>query len=259
MKRIKTMGLCFAAFLALGVTATSSASAALPEFLHCTKVASTVTARFATKAACEALKPEVQTKGGWEFLAVIAGEKVPFTSTSGEGTLETASGETVKCKEDTNEGEITGPKEVSKVVVKFKGCKATILGFIKVACKTSGAGTEEIVTEKLKGHIGYLNKSKKEVGQELEPEGTLFAKFECAGETVEVRGHVIGKLTPTDSMTKTTTLTFEQSGGKQKYTEFEGGPSGQILETKTGSGSFGQSAEATTDTIKTTEEGEITA
>jgi hypothetical protein len=220
MKRVRTIGLALTAVLAICAISATAATAALPEF---------------------------STSG-------------TFTSTSGAGTLETTSPhETVKCKSDTTNGTFTSPKAVSKVEVAFKGCKATVLGFIEVECKTSGASAEEIRTTALKGSLGYLNAAKKEAGLELEPESTTFAAFECAGEKIEVKGHVICKLTPVNTKTSKLTLTCEQSGGVQKYTAFEGGPSSQILETKVASGSFRQSAEEATDSITTSPEGEIEA
>lgn len=248
------------AMFAFSAVGAASASAALPEFLHCTKVANNVLARFQFQSTCNALEPEEPVLGGWEELGVLEGEKLPFESTSGAGTLETKGGEKISCTSDSDTGEITGPKSVSNVSVTFKGCSTTVFKF---ACTSSGQASGVIKTNLLKGEIGYLNKSKKEVGLELEPEtsGGFFAEFECAGiVSIKVRGHVIGKITPVNTMTDEYDLVFEQASGVQKYTEFEGGPAGQVLEsTKNGGSSYEQSGEETSDKVITSEEGEIAA
>lgn len=254
-RHIRTLLVALAAVFALSAVAVSSASAALPEFtsFDCLEKSGGF-GEYGTKAECENLGG-VETAGGkWKRFYSNS-----LVSTSGAGTLETVSGETVKCKTDSDSGLISGPKSVSDVYVTFKGCKAIVLGFLEVACKTTGAASEEIVTNELEGSIGYTNASKKEVALKLEPVGSLFATFECAGVTLEVRGHVYGKLTPVNTKTTTYKLVFKQSKGKQEITKFEGGSSNETLETSKAGEAFEESAEATEDTVTASEEGEIKA
>ena len=81
----------------------------------------------------------------------------------------------VECQSESSDGETVGKSEVAHVHVKFKGCKA--LG--QISCEN--AGPEEIVTEELKGKLGYISKANHEPGILLEPakhKGT-FAHFDC--------------------------------------------------------------------------------
>jgi hypothetical protein len=71
-------------------------------------------------------------------------------------------------------------------------------------------------------------------------------------------GEVIGEITPVNKKTKTFTLSFKQSKGKQAITKFEGGAT-EILESSLNGGAFEQSGEETTDTLTLTEEAEIKA
>lgn len=215
-RKIKFLGATCVAVIALSAVAAASASAAAPEFV-----------------------PETGTF------------PIAFTSTSGAGTLETTSGETVTCTSDTNTGKITGAKS-SKVTVHFKGCKTTFFGF-PIACKTSGAGTEEIVTKELTGELG-LNTAKTKVLNDLRGEGTgeVSAEFECAGNTVKVTGSVIGEFPETEKFLHESQLVLKQSKGVQEFTEFinsEGKTVKNTLSSSKNGGTAVQSGETTSDTI----------
>ncbi len=194
MKRIKIIGLALVAVFAISAVAAASASA-LPE-----------------------------------FSGFAAGEK--FKAKAGAGSLDTAGTvgkqRHVNCTAGGGEGTIEATK-TSKTTVKFTGCKAAG-GFASIPCKTVGANAEEIVTKALVGKLKYLNEAKKEVVLVLEPEvaGGLFAEFTCEGlgvtEKIKVKGTSIGQLTPVNTLTKTTTLTFKETAkasGKQSILEYE--------------------------------------
>jgi len=68
------------------------------------------------------------------------------------------------------------------------------------SCHSSGLEPGVVETEPLVYKLGWLNHEKGEVGLAEEPgKGTLLAKFECGeGTTVELRGGMIGRLSPTD-------------------------------------------------------------
>jgi len=205
-------------------------------------------------ASASAAKPEFKSPGGFP---------VKFSATSGAGKLETVAGRTVNCKSDTASGEVTGAKTVGNVVVKFNECTTVAFGI------TFNCGT--ITTNTLKAEPNYLTNpnSATEVGLDLKPvTGTEFTKFTCTSpfgnETLAVAGSVVGKITPVNSLTKTFTLAFAQTAGKQKYEGYFVGTTftKDTLET-TGSGlqAFGpeQSGIEGTDTVTTEKEVELSA
>jgi hypothetical protein len=179
-----------------------------------------------------------------EFLP--AGTLATFTSTSGPGTLESASGTQIVCSADTNSGSITGATTV-KLTIKFTGCKA--FGFIN--CKTSGAGESEIVVNAT-GTLGYVSKTGPKVGLALAV--TPF-EFSCAGglATGKVQGTLIGEVTPVNTKSLTGKLILTQSKGSQTIKLFEGGSETQ-LEVSQNGGAFEKAGEQTTDTITFAEE-----
>src|ERR1700691_33037 len=186
MKRFKIIGLCLVAAFAFSAVVASASVAALPEW-----------------------------HGPFPK---------PFTSLSGPGTLETAGAmkNKIKCASDGNVGEITAAK-AGVVLVTFLGCKQGIN-----PCRNEG--TENIMTEKLKMTLGYINETTKLVGVALEPEAGKkepLAKFHCdidgVEAIVEVKGSVIGDITPVNTLTDLYTLSFVQSKGVQAVQNLVGG------------------------------------
>jgi hypothetical protein len=179
----------------------------------------------------------------------------PFTSKSKKSTFETVKGTKVTCTVDTNAGEITGPK-TGTVTVRFTGCRSSGL-----PCQSKGAAPEEIVTNVLSMTLGYISKAKKEVGIDLSsPTGAPLVEFECAGFPVQIRGSVIGRITPVNKKVtppKPFLLKFAQTGGKQKITKFEAGPI-SVLEGSFG-GPFEEVGFASTDELTFAEVVEIKA
>ena len=210
-RHIKTLVLALVAVFVMSAIAVSAASAALPEF--------------------------VPKSGAFP---------VKFTSSSGAGFLLTKAKHEVKCTADSNVGEITNAKKVAKVVVTFTGCEEPAL---KVKCNTAKQAAGTIVTNELKGEIGYLNAAKTLVGLSLEPAATtgarLFAEFECTSlEKIKVgeaasAGHdsVIGEIQPPYKVfSKTAELKYVCVSGKpgeQEWRSFSGGAL-DYLETKGG-------------------------
>jgi hypothetical protein len=187
---------------------------------------------------------------------------VKFTSTSKASFLE-ASKKKIECTADKNTGEITGAK-TDKVVVTFTGC-TTLSGLVKCGnTKTAG----EIETTALISTLGYIKKAAPtEVGLSLKPAtGTLFAKFECATEVIEVgegteKGgdSIIGKITPINTSTTAYTLTFKCVSGVQEFTKFEAPEPLDVLETKIGSGAWERSCQNSEDAITLATAAEIKA
>lgn len=210
MKRAKTVGLLTMAALAASATLAASASAALPEF--------------------------------------VGPLPAPFTSKSGVTTLETVKKAQITCATDSGTGEVSGPKTGS-VKITLTGCELVTLG---LTCNTVGAPPGEIVTTTLVMTLGYIKLApKKEVGIDLSTAtGGPLIEAVCGPLRTLVDGSVIGKITPINKLVKPPshfTLKFTQAAGKQKPTNFEGGPI-DVLSTSFG-GPFAESGLASTDTI----------
>jgi hypothetical protein len=100
----------------------------------------------------------------------------------GAGTTETTN---IECTKETNTGETEGTNKVAKVEVVFTGC---VYGGTN-PCNSEGRAEGEIATSTLKGKLGYIKKSAKEVGLDLEPaksHGT-FAAFSCVGGILKIK------------------------------------------------------------------------
>jgi hypothetical protein len=226
MRRIKMMGLCLVAVLAVAAVAVSSAAAALPEYKICAKAAKvgkeTPTGEFSDKS-CTAKSP-----GGKYKLEAGTGKKAAIKGSAGPSKLETEGLPSVECKSAKSAGETTGTKELKNNVVEFKTC--TSLG---KKCTSAGAKAGTIKTNKLKGVLGYISKSPLKVGVDLTAEsGGNSAEFSCEGLGVRTFGSVIGVQTgDINAISKESTLTFNETAGKQEITKFEGGPT-QILKSE---------------------------
>lgn len=266
MIRIRTIGLALLAVCALGAVAVSDASATGGDPAlttgKCIKVTTAKTGWF-TEAEC---KTESATQTGeWEWEAAPAGTTVK-TASSTKQVLETASGTVVECKAESSTGKtVAGTKQITGVVVTFTGCETAIVG----SCKTPGAKAGEIVTNSLEGEIGYIEpKTNHEVGLDLWPasrKGTeeqkkhefkaLFVKFECTIFVKnEVKGSVIGKLTPVNAAASTTgTITYTKGTNKgeqlfKKLEKVEGGVE-DVLMSSLNSGAFEKANQQSTAAV----------
>lgn len=194
----------------------------------------------------------------------VPSTKQTFTSTSGVSTL-AAGAFTITCEKDTNAGEITGAKTVGKVVVKFTKCTIKVL--FTFECKSKGAANGEIVTNALKGTLGYIEGYGSGVGLKLEPETAseyTNGEIECAGSNkVKVTGAVIGEVTPINTSSTKGELIFKRTGTKQ-----ESGEEIEIehvryehvkLMSSLNGGTAGPAAEETTDKITFKEAVEVKA
>jgi hypothetical protein len=146
-----------------------------------------------------------------------------FIATSGKTVLETVSKTKVTCASDVLPGEITGP-QTGLAALGFAGCKMK-----KVPCNTPNSSSGFIGSTLLAMKVGYINKSKKQVGIDFSTAtGAAFAEFTC-GTAVRavVRGSVIGAITPVNTAVvapKTFTLKFVQKKGLQAVPNLEGEP-----------------------------------
>jgi hypothetical protein len=240
MKRMRTAGLCLCACALSAVFATSAFAlgGSPPEYGRCLAH----TGGFYKTAGCLTHKAG-EEKFEWYPYSGPAknGEEKPivkkgFTSESKaetliqlEGTGEAAGGVKTKviCKEnvaktvpgETGQGELTGLKNDRDFNIAFHECESggskcsntTIAGEIMVNELAS-----ELVIEKIGEVEGKEVPSKDKLGNRLTPKsGGSFARFTCAGLTVEVQGAVISPI-KTNAMVSGATVKFTASGGSQK-------------------------------------------
>jgi hypothetical protein len=192
-------------------------------------------------------------------------KKLHWTSVSKPLTLielETVYGEGFSCKEQTAEGDITGPKTLVTYNVTFTGCEAA--GFQCTGMYPFAAKLGEINVVPLDGEIGIEKFGethlKDKVANLFVPhEGELFTEFECSGVPIKVIGEVMNPVTA-NAMKSSLVVKFKAKKGKQKPSRFATDPKGleRYLEASKLTGGGLVRAGQTLTTIQTGEEkGEI--
>jgi hypothetical protein len=226
VRHVRMLGLCLVAVFAVGAYAVSSAMAG-PQWVKCEAKAGgnysdsncKVKAKPKGTGGYELLKaPEVAAKreaegkspgvpfkgesvgsGGLLYAELGSCEKNgpeepleqffgPITRAAceakGAHRVNEAAGPFIQCAAENSEGEASGTSSVVGVHVTFTGCNL----FGNVPCEN--AGPEEIITNELKGKLGYISKANHEVGVLLEPavKHGDFADFSCEPfvETIKV-------------------------------------------------------------------------
>jgi hypothetical protein len=262
LKRFRIVGLCLVAIFALSAVGASSAMAEHLEVGKCKSVAKT--GKWEDSKCTKAL-----AEGNFEWEALPAGAKVPFTSVSGEKKLYAGGTLKITCKKDKNVGELTGPT-TDTVQVTFEECTAesgvATCKSIKPGAPAGGAGI--IITNTLESKLSWLKRAAPmTVGLDLAPpSGTLFTEILCEAlgglikENVKVGGSVIGEIIPLNTMTTKFELKFECVSGKQKYTKDENEPTDTLtVSLKGGAPVEGCEEEVTPDKIETTQTVEVWA
>jgi hypothetical protein len=243
MKRIKIVGPCIVAMFAVSLVASTTASAALPEWGKCVRFVNqhgVNVGKYEDGACTKPVSPEAPKTGPFEWMPAPKGTpNSAFTSHGGAAVLETTLGPftQVKCSVEEATGSLKGNKEVSEVSVRFKGCH---LSFNEPEPYTCGNGLlppqgsekeGEIVTRRLKGKLGYISGKGEEnpsVGLSLEPEERkgLFAQFMCAERFLVIRvgvfpggkgnDSIISPIAPVNKMSISNTQTYKNA---EKETE----------------------------------------
>jgi hypothetical protein len=218
MRPFKMAGLCLtAAFALMGLVATT-ASAAVPEFGRCVKVA----AKTGEYSGAQCLTPVAGNKGRFDWQPGPGALK-KFEETGEEPTLETVGGRKIVCTVGIFTGEFTGPKTES-VSIELQGCVDSVTGAI---CETAKKSKIETLTP-LEGEIGFIKgTSMRSVGLDLK-HAPVILTFECGKvpETVvlgTLEGSVIAPITPIDKMAEEFKLPYKEKLGKQIPEQFEGG------------------------------------
>ncbi len=137
--------------------------------------------------------------------------------------FETPAKTTVKCTENTLEGDYDEPQSAAMGIT-FGGCEAK--GAVTGKCQSEGAGPGEIVSNALAGHLGFVKVGgKPSVGWDVAPaSGPDLMTFKCSGTEVSIAGSVIAPVTKIDKMAATFSLKFTAKKGKQAPEAFESGP-----------------------------------
>jgi hypothetical protein len=179
----RTMFAALVAALALGVVASASASAALPEFVPGT---------------------------GESFPSVVeysyAGAHVEYRLLSGNA---------MECKGVTAKGSVTGAKALS-LTVELSDCTT---GSGRTKCKTSGAAEGHVI-QPVTGTLVYLSKATKQVAVDLKP--TVETEILCSTIEIINKGSVPAPITPVNTKASTFDLKISASEkNKQEYTHYE--------------------------------------
>ena len=281
MKRIRIMGLCLVAALALAAVVAGTASA-LPEIGRC--VAKPETGKW-KDANCTVKPGKLVSEKSFEFVKGPQVGKTGLTSKGGEGVLETESGTKIVCTTQSATAKLkrlsTGvTKEVESVIAKFEGCGIPAIGAI---CKSKGEPEGTISTFSLKGPLGYISGEKTKtpvVGQLLTPTKAkgLFAEFKCLGGGLVVKvkakegaapegrvggNCIIAPVTPPNVMSTTATQEYSGAGGKQSPQHFQDKGTTKSkycnLESNTNGGTFEAATQALTSVVTSEEALEIKA
>jgi hypothetical protein len=256
MRRIRIAGLCLMAVCAMSIIASSTASAAAPEFGRCIKKAVKSLPGYSdSKCTKEAVEAK---KGSYEWLPG-PGAKNKFTTSGGAATLATKGGKTVTCTSEKSGGEyITGgDNKHESTTVEFAGCKSN--GF---ACTTVGKASGELVTNELLGEVGFENLAKKKTALKLYPAPSAkgkFIEFKCVGLEIKVRGKgeeagagILVNI-KNDKMATTEALKYKATKGVQKPAKWEGPNPETYLESNFENLGYEQSGQTITSNVKNEE------
>jgi hypothetical protein len=179
----RTMFAALVAVLALGVVASASASAALPEF--------------------------VPGEGGFPIMlkGSVTGPASNFNIATGNVFGE--------CHGYNINGEITGAK-IGTLTIETKECAERSRHY-----HTQGAGEGDLVMP-YTASLVYINKATKEVGLLLKlPAPEVIVRGNEKTLELAIRGSILVPLTPVNTKTSKLGLTFEGTGGNQAVSVYE--------------------------------------
>ena len=255
MRRVRCLGVLLVAAIALSGVAASGAWAfkeEAPEVGRCLKLTG---GRFKEGNCKTGAKTVSEEKYEWYPAfgpngkgeeKTIEPSKRFYKAVSKELTaiqLETVHLEGVKCKQQTSEGEYTGPKTNRAFNIGFTGCESVGATCISTNPKATNPG--EILVKELDGEIGIEKFGLKEgledsaldkLANVFRPaEGEIFTEFECLGLKYVVKGEVMFPI-KANTMLTTQTVKFAATKGKQKPERFATDPAStkRVLYSKNG-------------------------
>jgi hypothetical protein len=221
MKRVRIVGICFVAAVAIGAVAAAGASAEAPEYGRCVKGVAHE-GGFAT-SGCIGIDTE-DNDGIYSWVPGVV--KGGFTESSTTGsTIETVKGTKVTCKTLSAAGEFVGTKEfVLPTGMKLNGCTSGGIPY-----NTEGAAAEEVVTNPLTGHLRIekfgAEPSKDKLVNELVPtSGGLYATIKAGSFRVEWRPESTGGVLNTlvvNKMLKSSSNKYTSTQGEEKPSGYE--------------------------------------
>lgn len=251
MRRFTLVGVCLIAASVFAGVSVASASASLPAIMECAPAKTEVvkyekkgkkyektvyTGEYKSLKTCE--KSKLYTKDKFrqlganpgpegQYSAVELSKAVPFTGSSKGANLEVIGIGGIACTSSSLAGEFTGPKSAGHIVVDFSGCE-----YSGKKCESAGQAEGTIVTDALKGGVGYLEgkgTGSPKVGGDFSPEsGAALATFQCSLKAsspeveLEPTGSVIGEATPVNKFSTGATFAFTAGGiGIQKWKKFQ--------------------------------------
>ncbi|HTR19813.1 MAG TPA: IPT/TIG domain-containing protein [Gemmatimonadales bacterium] len=136
---------------------------------------------------------------------------------------------TITCELAGGSGEYASPKSVEDVHLRLADCKESYEGGASKSCNTAGRPAGEILSEPLKGELGWISKASKTPGLEFFSEAYVWhsseewlQEVECAGTTTPVTGVVIARL-QTNEMLEKAKLSFQETNGTQSPGRLEEG------------------------------------
>ena len=178
-----------------------------------------------------------------------------FTAASTSPKFEASGGAlVVECTSSEGKGEITGAKAATFDEL-FLGCVGKIFGISTGKCTGLTDTTEGSILAKGTSTLGFrLGTLVPLVALKLSPE----VHFTCGSNLAIVRGCLLGTTTLTKS--KTATLKFEGSSGKQKDTDYTSDTGATVackLEESLNGGSFAESNQIQTATLTFSKEVEV--
>jgi hypothetical protein len=177
-----------------------------------------------------------------EFLPNPEGQGITLGGKSGAGQLQIQGGGTVKCEKDKVLGQLLTLTHVD-IDIHFEGCKA--LGF-QANTPLDNPG---VILVKGLALLCYLNKAAKTVGLNVEVTPTLQIEVPTAKQSIEVKGNVIGEVTPVNSKKSTGTVNFTQKEGKPGIEKCEGAAAAVLL-AKEGTKEFKPAGEETKEEVE---------
>lgn len=150
-----------------------------------------------------------------------------FTATSSAPSFEPEGAGEVTCTSGSAAGEITTAASGHMTAV-LTGCSTE-----GQQCHSAGEPEGTIAIEELATVLGYINRTKGEVGTEFKPAtGEFVAKFDCPGTPdiyIAIKEDVIGRLEPVNVVATTGALNLKGALARQEVEKFQGGPKRTLL------------------------------
>jgi hypothetical protein len=173
------------------------------------------------------------------------GTTVTFTGTIGAALLEGAgSKEKMECESGSTSGDVVGPTETNSMFLELSGC--ALNGFLCASSESSGGN---VLLNVLAGELGDVKAGTPglRLFSQFGGRGAELVTVNCAGGAVgvKIKGSLIGALSGAAGTTveegkfaSSNVLSYVQSAGVQKYSQFVGESGSEQLEWKLGEGAY---------------------